>query len=99
MKLNIPPAYQLTVTAREAKKIRVESLVEKFLNIHVCNEILYANKEGNKSTCVKIPGEFYGLDYRMYIDLCVTKLVGLGYSAEDTHDGAGMYNVLYIRWK
>jgi hypothetical protein len=47
---------------------------------------------------VEVPADAYR-DLNLFYGLCMQALNPLGYTCEESHDGGGMYNTLYVTWK
>ena len=99
MKLTIPPANKLKGTEVKRREHKLEAIVAYFLNGAVKQEIIAASSEGGKSINIAIPTEAYGEDNKKFYALCASQLKPLGYKAEQSHDGGGMYSTLCVTWK
>ena len=95
MKLNIPAAKDLKPVTPDLK---IEKLVEKFLNGKVRTAILLAQKQNYKSTMVEVPMGAYEYGTKFY-EVCAKALAPLGYVTAQSHDGGGMYSTLSVCWK
>lgn len=100
MKLHIPTANQVRNrqnTTIKVKQISIETIARIYINGKVAEAISNASEN---STCVnvEVPSEAYR-DLDGFTKICQTLLKPLGYTAEGSHDGAGMYNTVCVCWK
>ena len=73
----------------------MKNVVVNFINGKVKNDIAAAKSYG---VSVEVPIEAYN-NLPEFYQLCAEALTPLGYRCEESHDGGGMYNTLYVTWK
>ena len=95
MKITVPHAKTICNTIYVAKEKSLEQIVERYLNEVIGPAICKA-----AGSCVNeaIPTEAYQHGNSFY-ELCTLELAKLGYNAEKSHDGCGMYSTLCVTWK
>ena len=96
MKIRIPHANKLKTLKKKIAPPTMEQVVEQYLN----GPILVAIQNAKPSKCVNIaiPTEGYEDSAKFYA-VCAAALKPLGYKAEQSHDGGGMYSTLCVSWK
>jgi len=77
------------------KRDKMANIVEAFINGKVKRAIEMTEFDGVN---VEVPIEAYSNTDQFYT-LCKDALEPLGYTAERSHDGGGMYDTLYVSWK
>lgn len=110
MELRLPHADNLDSVAERgyiAEERKLDTILENWINHKVIERIVDAHKELRRSQkeCsvgIKPPQEAYTWDnvkgplfYKRLNEI----LNPLGYSATQSHDGGGMYEVTYITWR
>ena len=110
MKITLKPANE----NQPVRKPSLDQVVEKFINEKIQNAIALVKNNSDCTphkvtkgpfkgsrvfgVNVEVPLEAYGQTKDFY-KLCVDTLTPLGYHAEESHDGGGMYSTLYVTWK
>lgn len=95
--MKIPTATEVRQRIRkgeESKKAPLRQIVKHYIR----NEIAQALNEAD-GTCINepIPSEAYS-DIPKFIRYCQVMLKPLGYKAERSNDGGGMYDTLCVSW-
>lgn len=105
--MNLPPHVDVLRKQIEAARDRslekprkaAEGTIER-LNAHIA--ALLANPDkftGHTLFSEEMPaGAYHNGSYAVFLDALRAKLSPLGYRVEQSHDGAGMYAVVVIRW-
>ncbi len=97
MKLNLPTADSIRKNQKKAdveKKDNARKIALKFLEGKMKAAILASS---NNFAMVEIPVEAYSCANEFY-KICAEELAPLGYTAEESHDGGGMYSTLAVSW-
>ena len=96
MKITLPKASSLPNTKIVAQnKINLKAEVERFINGKLKNEIVTTTYH---SVNTALPIEAYE-DLDGFVKICKDILTPLGYEADRSHDGGGMYDTLCVTWK
>jgi cobalamin biosynthesis protein CobT len=100
MRITIPTAKKLktTKTKQQTQTAKLEKVVARFLNETIKADLIQAAEQGNTSINTEVPTEAYA-DSKTFYRLCQEALQPLGYKAEESHDGGGMYSTLAVSWK
>lgn len=100
MKINIPTADILRrkgFTKLTIKEKSTETAVQNFLNGKVRDEMNEAIENDHDSVNTEVPIEAYGNE--KFFELAIDEMTKLGYHAEQSHDGGGMYSTLFVSWQ
>jgi hypothetical protein len=89
LKTTIPSVKNLSQikTASESKVERLNKFATRFLNEVLKRQILEA-----------VPTAVYE-DLDAFCQICIDTLEPLGYKAEKSYGGAGIYETLFVSWK
>ena len=110
MTLQLPKSADLDQHTGEPNEPSLESFIESWINAQVVDEVLAMNRRykteerkpyrGVGSVGMRTPGNMYGnVKNRRFYALLNAMLKPLGYWAEKSHDGGGMYEVTEIKWR
>ncbi len=97
MKLKTPEQYRNEGRTIE-KPHSPEELAQIFVNGKLRKDIETAIDDNLESVNTEVPFESYRC-MKKFVEECKKILVPLGYTAEESHDGGGMYGTLYVTWK
>jgi hypothetical protein len=103
MKIKLPNASTLVVKAKrkiKTREVNMRKVVIDFLNGTVFDEINTVTTDSPTTTGLNIvvPHEAYN-NLNEFYTIASHELTKLGYTSERSHDGAGMYDTLWISWK
>jgi len=92
--MKLIPASELPKPENSSK---MDKAVNRFLDSTVAEAIHKANKQGKKYVNVTVPTFAYD-DLPSFYNIVKAKLLEFGYVANESHDGAGMYSTLEVKW-
>ena len=99
MKINLPTAEKIREwkgTKLSIKEASIRNVAITFLNGKL-KEAINSSSENSTGVNVEVPMEAYSNDE--FYKICIEELGKLGFTAEKSHDGGGMYSTLYVSWK
>lgn len=79
------------------KSIKLENSINRFLDSTMAKAIHKANDQGKKYVVVTVPTFAYD-DLPSFYNIVKAKLLEFGYVAKESHDGAGIYSTLEVKW-
>lgn len=82
----------------QKNEVRMEKVVKSFLENKVYDAVKAAYEANRNWVNVEVPMDAYK-DLKYFYTLCVNALKPLGYNVEESDDGCGQYNTLYVTWR
>lgn len=101
MHLKTPTQYRKMgikkLESQEEPKVNIKKLAEDFVDGPLREDIEASICEGDNYANTQVPSGTYG---RMdqFIKECRKLLKPMGYTAEESHDGGGIYTTVFVSW-